>query len=176
MAGSENLVILIGRLGADPEIRSTQGGSSVANLRIATTDSWNDKRTGERASKTEWHTVILFGNQADVARQYLKKGANVYIRGSLKYNEWEDQNGTKRRDAQVVAQSMSMLDSRPQNGQASEVQAYAARQGEGQRSVSQPAQRAQNQVQTPARKNFPGRVAHETSFDIEDSVPWLDEA
>lgn len=163
MAGSENLVILIGRLGADPEIRSTQGGSSVANLRIATTDSWPDKRTGERMSKTEWHTVVLFGNQADVARQYLKKGANVYIRGSLKYNEWEDQNGTKRRDAQVVAQSLSMLDSRPQNG-------VSAQPIENRNTAPQ---RGQSSGQPPARKTFPGRQSHD--FDVEDSVPWLDE-
>ena len=105
MAGSVNKVILIGNLGADPEIRRTQDGRPVANLRIATSDSWKDKATGERKEKTEWHRVVIFNeNLCRIAEQYLKKGSKVYIEGALQTRKWQDQSGQDRYSTEVVLQ------------------------------------------------------------------------
>jgi single-strand DNA-binding protein len=105
MAGSVNKVILIGNLGADPEIRRTQDGRPVANLRLATSDSWKDKTTGERKEKTEWHRVVIFNeNLCRIAEQYLKKGSKVYIEGALQTRKWQDQSGQDRYSTEVVLQ------------------------------------------------------------------------
>jgi len=105
MAGSVNKVILIGNLGADPEIRRTQDGRPVANLRIATSDSWKDKATGERKEKTEWHRVVIFNeNLCRIAEQYLKKGSKVYLEGALQTRKWQDQSGQDRYSTEVVLQ------------------------------------------------------------------------
>ena len=105
MAGSVNKVILIGNLGADPEIRRTQDGRPVANLRLATSESWRDKATGERKEKTEWHRVVIFNeNLCRVAEQYLKKGSKVFIEGQLQTRKWQDQSGQDRYSTEVVLQ------------------------------------------------------------------------
>ena len=105
MAGSVNKVILIGNLGADPEIRRTQDGRPVANLRLATSESWRDKGTGERKEKTEWHRVVIFNeNLCRVAEQYLKKGSKVFIEGQLQTRKWQDQSGQDRYSTEVVLQ------------------------------------------------------------------------
>jgi len=105
MAGSVNKVILIGNLGADPEIRRTQDGRPIANLRLATSDSWKDKTTGERKEKTEWHRVVIFNeNLCRIAEQYLKKGSKVYIEGALQTRKWQDQSGQDRYSTEVVLQ------------------------------------------------------------------------
>ena len=105
MAGSVNKVILIGNLGADPEIRRTQDGRPVANLRLATSDSWRDKATGERKEKTEWHRVVIFNeNLCRIAEQYLKKGSKVYLEGQLQTRKWQDQSGQDRYSTEVVLQ------------------------------------------------------------------------
>ena len=105
MAGSVNKVILIGNLGADPEIRRTQDGRAVANLRVATSESWRDKATGERREKTEWHRVVIFNeNICRIAEQYLKKGSKVYIEGALQTRKWQDQSGQDRYSTEVVLQ------------------------------------------------------------------------
>jgi single-strand DNA-binding protein len=105
MAGSVNKVILIGNLGADPEIRRTQDGRPVANLRIATSESWRDKGTGERREKTEWHRVVIFNeNLCRIAEQYLKKGSKVYIEGALQTRKWQDQSGQDRYSTEIVLQ------------------------------------------------------------------------
>jgi single-strand DNA-binding protein len=105
MAGSVNKVILIGNLGADPEIRRTQDGRPIANLRIATSDSWRDKASGERKEKTEWHRVVIFNeNLCRIAEQYLKKGSKVYIEGQLQTRKWQDQSGQDRYSTEVVLQ------------------------------------------------------------------------
>ena len=105
MAGSVNKVILVGNLGADPEIRRTQDGRPVANLRVATSDSWKDKTTGERKEKTEWHRVVIFNeNLCRIAEQYLKKGSKVYIEGQLQTRKWQDQSGQDRYSTEVVLQ------------------------------------------------------------------------
>jgi len=125
MAGSVNKVILIGNLGADPEIRHTQDGRPIVNLRMATTDSWRDKSTGERREKTEWHRVVIFSEGlARVAEQYLRKGSKVYVEGALQTRKWEDQSGQERYTTEVVLQgfnsTLTMLDGRQQGGSASE--------------------------------------------------------
>ena len=108
MAGSVNKVILIGNLGADPEIRRTQDGRPIANLRIATSESWRDRNTGERKEKTEWHTVVIFNEGlCKVAEQYLKKGSTVYIEGQLQTRKWQDQNGQDRYSTEVVLQGFN---------------------------------------------------------------------
>ena len=117
MAGSVNKVILVGNLGQDPEIRRLPSGDPVVNLRIATSESWRDKTSGERKERTEWHSVVIFNeNLAKVAEQYLKKGAKVYIEGQLQTRQWEDQSGQKRYSTEVVLQrfrgELQMLDSR----------------------------------------------------------------
>ena len=115
MAGSVNKVILVGNLGADPEIRRTQDGRPIANLRIATSESWRDKATGERKEKTEWHRVVIFNEGlCKVAEQYLKKGAKVYIEGALQTRKWTDQSGVEKFSTEVVLQgfnsTLTMLD------------------------------------------------------------------
>ena len=113
MAGSVNKVILIGNLGADPEVRHTQDGRPIVNLRVATSDSWRDKNTGERREKTEWHRVVIFSEGlAKIAEQYLKKGSKVYLEGALQTRKWEDKSGQERYTTEVVANDMQMLDSR----------------------------------------------------------------
>ena len=105
MAGSVNKVILVGNLGADPEIRRTQDGRPVANLRVATSESWKDKTTGERREKTEWHRVVIFNeNLCRIAEQYLKKGSKVFIEGQLQTRKWQDQSGQDRYSTEVVLQ------------------------------------------------------------------------
>lgn len=124
MAGSVNKVILVGNLGADPEIRRTQDGRPIANLRIATSESWKDKNTGERREKTEWHRVVIFNEGlCRVVEQYLKKGAKVYLEGQLQTRKWQDKEGQDRYSTEVVLQGfnsqLTMLDSRGGGGGAS---------------------------------------------------------
>jgi single-strand DNA-binding protein len=121
MAGSVNKVILIGNLGADPEVKSFQNGGRIANLRIATSENWKDRATGERKERTEWHTVVL---QSDglvgVAERFLRKGSKVYIEGAMHYREYDDANGQKQKIAEVVLQrfrgALTLLDSREGGG------------------------------------------------------------
>ncbi|ANX02900.1 single-stranded DNA-binding protein [Immundisolibacter cernigliae] len=109
MARGINKVILIGNLGKDPEVRYTAGGSAVANLRIATTESWKDKQTGEKKEATEWHSVVLFGKLGEIAGEYLKKGRTVYIEGRLQTRKYQDKEGVERYSTEIVASDMQML-------------------------------------------------------------------
>lgn len=122
MAGSVNKVILIGNLGADPEVRHTQDGRPIVNLRIATSESWRDKNSGERREKTEWHRVVIFSEGlAKIAEQYLKKGSKVYLEGALQTRKWQDQSGQDRYSTEVVLQgfnsTLTMLDGRNSGGE-----------------------------------------------------------
>src|SRR5580658_7424525 len=115
MAGSVNKVILVGNLGADPEVRRTQDGRPIVNLRVATSENWRDKNTGERKERTEWHRVVIFSEGlAKVAEQYLKKGSKVYLEGQLQTRKWQDQQGQDRYSTEVVLQgfnsALTMLD------------------------------------------------------------------
>ena len=124
MAGSVNKVILVGNLGADPEVRTLPSGNKVVNLRIATSENWRDKNTGERQERTEWHRVVIFSEGLTrVAESYLRKGSKVYIEGQLQTRKWQDQNGQDRYSTEVVLQgfnsTLTMLDGRGEGGGAS---------------------------------------------------------
>ena len=116
MARGVNKVILIGNLGADPEVRYTTSGGAVANLRLATTDQWRDKATGENREQTEWHRVVMFGRLGEIAGEYLKKGSKIYIEGSIRTRKWTDKEGQDRYTTEIVANEMQMLDSRCESG------------------------------------------------------------
>ena len=136
MAGSVNKVILVGNLGADPEIRRLQSGEPVANLRIATSESWRDRQSGERKDKTEWHSIVIFNeNLAKVAEQYLKKGAKVYVEGQLQTRKWTDQQGNDKYATEIVLQKfrgeLQMLDSRGEGQQSRQSEQTYAQQSAG---------------------------------------------
>ena len=107
-----NKVILVGNLGKDPDMRYTAGGDAVANLSIATSESWNDNQTGEKKEKTEWHRVVFFRRIAEVCGEYLKKGSSIYIEGSLRTRDWEDDQGNKRYTTEIIGREMQMLGGR----------------------------------------------------------------
>ncbi|KZL19118.1 Single-stranded DNA-binding protein [Pseudovibrio axinellae] len=121
MAGSVNKVILVGNLGADPEVRRTQDGRPIVNLRIATSESWRDRSSGERRERTEWHRVVVFNEGlAKVAEQYLRKGSKVYLEGQIQTRKWQDQSGQDRYSTEIVLQgfnsTLTMLDGRGEGG------------------------------------------------------------
>ena len=134
-----NKVILVGTLGQDPEINYTQGGSSIANISMATSESWKDKNTGQMQEKTEWHRVVFFSRLAEIAGEYLKKGSKVYIEGSLQTRKWQDKQGQDRYTTEIKAREMQMLDSKGGN-QGSQQQAP-----QQQNNRPQPRQQAPNQ-------------------------------
>lgn len=116
MARGVNKVILVGNLGKDPEIKYTASGAAVANLTLATSESWNDKQSGEKVEKTEWHRVVAFQRLAEIMGEYLRKGSQVYIEGKLQTRKWQDQNGQDRWTTEVVANDMQMLGARGGEG------------------------------------------------------------
>ena len=144
---SVNKVILVGNLGRDPETRYTTGGDAVTNIRVATTDTWKDKN-GEKQEKTEWHTVVFFGRQAEIAGEYLKKGRQVYVEGRLQTRKWQDKEGQDRYTTEIVADRMQMLGSREGGGGSSspppepaEREPAAAGAGGGRKPASAPAKK-----------------------------------
>jgi single-strand DNA-binding protein len=116
MARGVNKVILIGNLGADPETRAMPSGATVANLRIATTENWKDRTSGENQERTEWHRVALFGKLAEIAGEYLRKGSQVYIEGSLRTRKWQDKQGNERYSTEIIGNEMQMLGGRAGGG------------------------------------------------------------
>jgi single-strand DNA-binding protein len=116
MARGINKVILIGNLGADPETRSMPSGMSVTNIRIATSESWKDKQSGETKERTEWHSVAMFGRLGEIAAQYLRKGSQVYIEGSLRTRKWQDKEGKDRYTTEIIANEMQMMGGRGGSG------------------------------------------------------------
>jgi single-strand DNA-binding protein len=134
MARGINKVILIGNLGADPETRAMPSGTTVANLRVATSESWRDKQTGEQQERTEWHRVALFGRLAEVAGEYLRKGSQVYIEGSLRTRKWQDKQGNERYSTEIIGNDLQMLGGRPGAGAAAGAGASAAAAEAGGRS------------------------------------------
>ena len=159
MAKGINKVILIGNLGADPEVRAMPSGMAVTNLSLATSESWKDKQTGETIDKTEWHRVALFGRLAEIASQYLKKGSKVYIEGSIRTSKWQDQNGQDRYTTEIVGNTMQMLDSKGGSSDAG----YAA-------ASYQPAANSMNRPKTQAEQLQPQPV-FEDSY-VEDDLPF----
>ncbi len=116
MARGVNKVTLIGNLGADPEVRYTAGGSAVANVRLATAESWRDKETGDQQERTEWHRVVFFSRLAEIVGEYLKKGAQIYVEGRLQTRKWQDRDGNDRYTTEIVANEMQMLGGRGGGG------------------------------------------------------------
>ncbi len=112
-----NKVILVGNLGADPEVRYMPSGGAVTNVNLATSESWKDKQTGQPQERTEWHRIVFFNRLAEIAGEYLKKGSKVYVEGSLRTRKWQGQDGQDRYTTEIVANEMQMLDSRPGGGQ-----------------------------------------------------------
>ena len=148
MAGSVNKVILVGNLGNDPTIRTTQDGKEIANLSIATSESWKDRNTGERKEKTEWHRVVIFNdNLVRIARDYLKKGAKVYVEGALQTPKWVDQSGVEKYSTEVVLQAfngtLTMLDGKRDGG------GEGGYSGGGYQQHSAPQREAQPQAAAP---------------------------
>jgi len=130
MAGSVNKVILIGNLGRDPEIRTFNDGGKIANLRIATSETWKDRNTGERRERTEWHSVVLRGAVADIAQRFLRKGSKVHIEGTLQTRKWKDQNGNDRYSTEIVVAGLrgvlTMLDGKRAEAPAPAASSYAS--------------------------------------------------
>jgi single-strand DNA-binding protein len=165
MAGSVNKVILVGNLGKDPEIRRTQDGRPIANLSIATSETWRDKATGERKEKTEWHRVVIFSEPlCKIVEQYLKKGAKVYIEGALQTRKWTDQSGAEKYSTEVVLQgfnsTLTMLDGRGGGGGGS----FAEDDGGGDFGVSGPSSAPQRRM-APAGGGGRGN-------DMDDDIPF----
>jgi single-strand DNA-binding protein len=155
MARGINKVILIGNLGADPETRAMPSGSTVANLRIATSESWRDKQTGEQQERTEWHRVALFGRLAEIAAEYLRKGSQVYIEGSLRTRKWQDKQGNERYSTEIVGNEMQMLGGRGGG-------APAAAEGGGGRSAAA----------APAYSEESGGGTGSRSEEFDDDIPF----
>jgi single-strand DNA-binding protein len=161
---SVNKVILVGNLGADPETRYMPSGDAITNIRIATTDRYKDKQTGEMKEATEWHRISFFGKLAEIAGQYLKKGSSVYIEGRIRTRKWQDQSGQDKYSTEIVADQMQMLASR-QSGGASDDEGYG----------QQPSRQSQGEQGTRQRQSAPPRQqpASQTGFDEEDdSIPF----
>lgn len=190
MARGVNKVILIGNLGNDPDVRFTPNGSAVANLSVATSESWKDRNTGQQQEKTEWHRVVIFGKLAEIAQQYLRKGSKVYLEGKLQTRKWQGQDGQDRYTTEIVIDSFSgqlqMLDSRQDGGmgapmgggyqQQSQQPAYGAAP---QQQQPQPQQQPQQQygapqqqapAQKPAAQPAPQPAGGFDDFD--DDIPF----
>ncbi|RPB33259.1 single-stranded DNA-binding protein [Vibrio diabolicus] len=173
-----NKVILVGNLGNDPEIRYMPNGGAVANITIATSDSWRDKATGEQREKTEWHRVVLFGKLAEVAGEYLRKGSQVYIEGQLQTRKWQDQSGQDRYSTEVVVQGfngvMQMLGGRgqgggaPMGGQQQQQGGWGQPQQPAQQQYNAP-QQQQQQQQAPQQ---PQQQYNEPPMDFDDDIPF----
>ncbi len=131
MARGVNKVIIVGSLGADPEVKQLASGNAVANISVATNESWKDKNSGENIEKTEWHRIVVFGKLAEICGQYLRKGSQVYFEGKLQTRKWQDQSGQDRYSTEIMANEMQMLGGR--NSSASEVtESTSPKQSEGQ--------------------------------------------
>lgn len=154
---SLNKVILIGNLGADPETRYTTGGDAVCNIRLATTDTWRDKASGEQRENTEWHRIVFYRRLAEIAGEYLKKGAQVYIEGRIKTRKWQDKDGQDRYTTEIEATELKMLGSKREAVQAPDDSADPF--------APQPQQQRQQQQRTT-------RPNPQTVADLDDDIPF----
>lgn len=166
MARGINKVILIGNLGADPETRYLPSGSAVTNFRVATSETWRDKQSGQQQERTEWHRVACFNRLAEIANEYLRKGSRVYVEGSLRTSEYE-KNGEKRYSTEIVAREMQMLDTRGQGGGGMNPAADFEPQGQG-FGGDQPQQRASARPAAPATAPAGGGL----DADFDDDIPF----
>ena len=164
MARGVNKVILVGNLGRDPEVRYTPNGAAVANVTIATSDSWKDKQSGEQQERTEWHRVVFFNRLAEIVGEYLKKGSQIYIEGRLQTRKWQDQSGQDRYTTEIVASEMQMLGGRGGGGGGMPQDDYDQSMpgsGSGQGPGSKP------QSQNPSSSKAPAPVD-----DFDDDIPF----
>ncbi|ELC3159180.1 single-stranded DNA-binding protein [Vibrio harveyi] len=174
-----NKVILVGNLGNDPEIRYMPNGGAVANITIATSESWRDKATGEQREKTEWHRVVLFGKLAEVAGEYLRKGSQVYVEGQLQTRKWQDQSGQDRYSTEVVVQGfngvMQMLGGRAQGGAPMGGGQQQQQQQGGWGQPQQPAQQQQYNAPQQQQQQAPQQQQpqyNEPPMDFDDDIPF----
>ncbi len=178
MAGV-NKVIIVGNLGNDPEIRTMPNGEAVANISVATSESWMDKNTGERREITEWHRIVFYRRQAEIVGEYLRKGSKVYVEGRLRTRKWQDQNGQDRYTTEIQGDVLQMLDSRAERGQggyapqgggyAQQGGGYAAQQGGNQ--YAQPAQPTY-QAQRAAPQPAPAPQPVIDDVPLDDDIPF----
>ena len=161
MARGINKVILIGNLGAEPETRFMPSGGAVTNVRLATSESWKDRQSGQMQERTEWHRVVFFNKLAEIAGEYLKKGSKVYIEGSLRTRKWQGQDGQDRYTTEIVANEMQMLDGRGEAG------AGAGSGGGFERSQPAP---AANNTSNSSGGGYAGNAADDGGFD--DDIPF----
>jgi single-strand DNA-binding protein len=175
MAGSVNKVILVGNLGRDPEVRNTQDGGKIVNLALATSETWNDKASGERKEKTEWHRVVIFNDRvADVAERYLKKGAKIYVEGSLQTRKWTDQGGQERYSTEIVIGrfngQLTMLDGRAGGDSGS----YAGGMAEPPMGGASPARERAPAAARPAPAARGGAPSWDAprGGDLDDEIPF----
>jgi single-strand DNA-binding protein len=129
MSKGVNKVILVGNLGQDPEVKYTQDGKAIANISVATTDSWTDKTSGQKQEKTEWHRVVFFNRLAEIVGEYLRKGSSVYVEGALRTRKWQDQSGQDKYTTEIVASEMQMLGGKSEGGQAQQPRQAPQQQG-----------------------------------------------
>ncbi|ARJ42200.1 ssDNA-binding protein [Pantoea alhagi] len=171
-----NKVILVGNLGQDPEVRYMPNGGAVANITLATSESWRDKQTGETKEKTEWHRVVLFGKLAEVAGEYLRKGSQVYIEGSLQTRKWQDQGGQERYTTEVVVNvggTMQMLGGRQGGGAGGAMGGNSNNNGWGQPQQPQGGSQFSGGGQAPARPQQQSAPANnEPPMDFDDDIPF----
>ena len=161
MSKGINKVILVGNLGNDPEVRYANNGAAIANISVATSESWKDKNTGEQQERTEWHRVVLFNRLGEIAGEYLRKGSKVYIEGKLQTRKWQDQSGQDKYTTEIVGNEMQMLDSRGDN--AGQGGGYQARQ-------PAPAHQGGGQQQSAPQQNAAPQPAPANDFD--DDIPF----
>ncbi|WP_257265302.1 single-stranded DNA-binding protein [Endozoicomonas sp. ONNA2] len=185
MARGVNKVILIGNLGNDPEVRFTPNGSAVANLSLATSESWKDRNTGQQQEKTEWHRIVIFGKLAEIAQQYLRKGSKVYIEGKLQTRKWQGQDGQDRYTTEIVVDQLQMLDGRqesamgaPMGGgypqQAPQQQTYAPQQQQqyGSPQPSPQPSPQQQPAQSQQQQSAPQPQPAGGFDDFDDDIPF----
>lgn len=163
MARGVNKVILVGNLGNDPEVRYATNGNAIANISVATTESWKDKNTGEQQDKTEWHRIVMFGRLGEIAGEYLRKGSQVYIEGKLQTRKWQDPQGQDRYSTEIVANEMQMLGGR--SGEMSSGSSYQPQ--------SQPQSQPQAQPQgQPQGRPAPAAASPAPANDFDDDIPF----
>ena len=163
MARGLNKVIIMGYLGADPEVRYMPSGAAVTNIRVATSEVWKDRQTGEKQERTEWHRIVLFNRLGEIAAQYLRKGSRVLVEGSLRTNKWQDQSGNERYTTEIIANSMQLMDSKAGGNTGLE------QVGEMPQDVSAPIPAANTAVRSSAKAQT-AAVALEEEFD--DDIPF----
>lgn len=163
---SVNKVILVGRLGNDPEVRYTATGSAVANISLATSENWKDKQTGEKQERTEWHRIVFFNKLAEIVAQYLRKGSLIYVEGALQTRKWQDQNGQDRYTTEIIARDMEMLSSKSENSGTASYSAPTAPSSYAPAASSN----MSSQQQSAPRPSAPPPSSSPDNFD--DDVPF----